>query len=259
MKRVLLIDADYWLYVINSQYHETPTRIALVEDFKRISRQLCNGAKTSHYAFLLGDPINNFRKGIYKVAAYKGNRTPLDANAQANHDLMRDVLETEFNAYWVKSLEADDLISYLGHQKSEETTYVISSPDKDLNQVPGERLLKGSSRVVIDETEAENWLCMQMLTGDTVDNIHGIPGIGPVKAAKILAAAGSKHFAVKEQYHKHYGVYYGEIIYQETYSTVRLMSQFHPCFFRFEASLKLFRDVIFKPTELNFYELFNGL
>jgi len=49
---------------------------------------------------------------------------------------------------------------------------------------------------------------MQMLKGDQVDNIPGVPGIGPVKAAKALAGLTTEeqmYLAVKELYEQHYG------------------------------------------------------
>jgi 5'-3' exonuclease len=39
----------------------------------------------------------------------------------------------------------------------------------------------------VSEEEAIRWFYMQLLMGDSTDNIPGIPKVGPVKAAKALA------------------------------------------------------------------------
>ena len=57
--------------------------------------------------------------------------------------------------------------------------------DKDLLQIPGLHIYRGKY-LTIDELESVRFLYKQILTGDSTDNIQGVPGIGPVNADKLL-------------------------------------------------------------------------
>jgi 5'-3' exonuclease len=59
--------------------------------------------------------------------------------------------------------------------------------DKDLNQLPGWHYnpTKGEEYYVTEE-EGLRAFYTQLLTGDRIDNIVGLYGVGPVKAAKLL-------------------------------------------------------------------------
>jgi DNA polymerase-1 len=97
----------------------------------------------------------------------------------------------EWKADMSEGQEADDSIAI------EATTLgdngVIVSLDKDLDQVAGwhYNFIKKEAYYV---TEAEGLLrlYMQILTGDTADNIIGLRGIGNVKAKKMLEDAADE-------------------------------------------------------------------
>ena len=86
--------------------------------------------------------------------------------------------------------------------------HVGASPDKDLNNTPGERynFIKNEHYTITPEEASYNFY-RQMLTGDTADNIPGINGIGPKKSEKLLAPwMGDKEMeeVVFNQYQKQY-------------------------------------------------------
>ena len=132
---------------------------------------------------------NNFRKEI--DPSYKANRKdmPVPLHRQACHDY----LVREWGAIECINYEADDACGV--HQYYDGSTVIVGI-DKDLLQIPGVHyqwpiVRKG---VVVREgrfleiSEEEGWrnFFTQMLTGDTSDNIRGVDGIGPKKAAKLL-------------------------------------------------------------------------
>ena len=100
-------------------------------------------------------------------------------------------------------------------------------------------------------TEAKyNW-CMQMLMGDSADNIAGIPGMGEKKAAELLKSVDEIMWGttVKRAYEKHFGPYYGPIIYAETEATVTMMTPEHPLWEKYGiADLSVYRNG-FQDTE----------
>jgi len=82
--------------------------------------------------------------------------------------------------------EADDAIGIRAYSMGEED-YIICSIDKDLDNLRGKHynFVKNEAYYVTEEQAIKNFY-RQLLTGDRVDNIPGLSGIGPKKAEKIL-------------------------------------------------------------------------
>lgn len=130
--------------------------------------------------FLTGK--KNFRKKIAKTAVYKGNRTqPKPAHLPA----VRRHLVKKWGAIVAEGEEADDAIAIEATKLAGRS--VIVSVDKDFKQVPGHfyNFVK-REHLFIDDVEARRFFYMQVLMGDSADNIIGLKGIGPVKAEKML-------------------------------------------------------------------------
>lgn len=127
----------------------------------------------------------NFRKGLYDL--YKANRKDIIPHPTFAK-LKEECLEYDA-AIWEEGIEADDLIGIRCSEDPQGTLAV--SADKDFATVPCQLLIPGShgkkaSLHRFSEAEADvNWL-RQCMTGDTIDNYKGIPGIGPKKAEAIV-------------------------------------------------------------------------
>ena len=82
--------------------------------------------------------------------------------------------------------EADDAV---GIESNRYKAWIVHV-DKDLDQLPGWHYnpVKDEEYYITEEEGLKNFY-LQMLTGDRVDNIVGLRGIGPVKANKILKDA----------------------------------------------------------------------
>lgn len=164
--------------------------------------------------FLSPQDDSNFRYKIYPE--YKANRT---APRPKWLPELRALLVADYGAEIAHGMEADDL---LGMNQTD--TSIICTIDKDLNQVPGwhYNFVKGEMYEV-DDIEALRSFYMQLLTGDTVDNVPGAKGIGPKKAEKILAGLEDEpdlQQAVFDTYCSIYGdkamelmVKYGQVLY----------------------------------------------
>ena len=101
-------------------------------------------------------------------------------------------------------IEADDLIAALCNEALRDGfEVVIASSDKDFMQLVSERVgilnpndksetIWGAAEVKqktgVEPKQVLDWLC---LVGDSVDNIPGVPGVGPQTAANLLAQFGS--------------------------------------------------------------------
>jgi len=149
---------------------------------------------TEDVEYYLTSNIFSYRKKIDKQ--YKANRTRNNWVIR----LKQYIIENE-NCHYSLEWESDDLIA----DRAKELKYdcVIATIDKDLNQIQGWKfdLYKQKTGEVSErgieikdyrglrftsKQEAKKFIWLQMLTGDTSDNIKGIKGIGPVKAEKLL-------------------------------------------------------------------------
>lgn len=139
--------------------------------------------------YLTGE--GNFRDEIATIQPYKGNRDP--ENKPFYYKELREFMVEHYLACVVDGMEADDAMGI--HQSTSEAgTTIICSLDKDMDMIPGWHYnwVKGF-KYYVDDTMALRAFYTQLLTGDVTDNIRGVSGIGPVKAAKILAGKESEY------------------------------------------------------------------
>jgi DNA polymerase-1 len=87
----------------------------------------------------------------------------------------------------IDGMEADDAIGIEAYRHEPEETIIVSI-DKDLNMIRGNHynFVKEEKYFVTEEDAIRNFY-LQILTGDKIDNIIGLQGIGPVKSKKLLA------------------------------------------------------------------------
>lgn len=138
----------------------------------------------------------NFRHEMY--ADYKANRTAMPEDLGIQIEPLMELIEMMgFPLYRHTGVEADDVIGTLAHHalKRNEETLIISG-DKDLAQLlqPGVKIFDPMKNADINKAylkeksgiNPEQVIDFLALTGDTSDNIPGLPGVGPKTAAKWL-------------------------------------------------------------------------
>ncbi|MBM3508014.1 MAG: DNA polymerase I [Alphaproteobacteria bacterium] len=154
-----------------------------------------------HLAVLFDAGRKTFRSDIYD--GYKAQRPPPPEDLVPQFKLIRDAVRA-FNLPCIEKegFEADDIIAtFTRLARAHGTDVVIVSSDKDLMQLirPGVRMhdpLK--DRPIGEEQVREKFgvapamlTDLLALTGDTSDNVPGIPGVGPKTAAELLNAYGN--------------------------------------------------------------------
>jgi DNA polymerase-1 len=97
---------------------------------------------------------------------------------------IRDRMRETYKVVAMPGIEADDVLGILA-TKPNDLDKIIVCKDKDLKQIPG-KLWDGSKFYNITEAEADYYHLYQTLVGDKSDGYPGCPGVGPVKAAKLL-------------------------------------------------------------------------
>lgn len=136
--------------------------------------------------FITGREPPNFRETIAVTQPYKGNRsgTKKPEHLQA----LRDRLTDYWGAVVAQGEEADDLISKRMTELGDDC--ICISIDKDLDTVQGWHYnFRKHNRYYITSWQGLYNFYKQLLTGDRVDNIRGVKGIGDKKADKLLADA----------------------------------------------------------------------
>lgn len=149
---------------------------------------------------------NNYRHDIAVTAKYKGNRKK---DRPIFYDFIREYLVSSWGFHVTNGQEADDAIGIEAYTRwqNNDKDYLICTIDKDLDMIPGlhYNFVKGE-RYEIGEFEALRRFYTQILTGDRVDNIIGLRGIGPAKAAAILKGCKTElqfYSAVCKAYEQH--------------------------------------------------------
>jgi 5'-3' exonuclease len=136
------------------------------------------------------------------------------------------IQEPNFDVIYDFEWEADDLIFDRANKiKQKGEQYVVISKDKDLKQIGGlyfdyykqktgeldeyfKEIKEFRGLTYIDEIEAKKLVYLQILKGDSVDNIKGLKNIGDVKSKKILQDAKNEFGFIKRTYGK-YKEFYG--------------------------------------------------
>jgi len=176
-------------------------------NLQRDLNALLDGIYCDSYIMAVKGP-DNFRNLLYPE--YKLNRHADPNKQNVFVPVLRKLAVAEDLAIEAFGCEADDLLRIWAEQAryfGEE--YVICSIDKDLKCIPGQHWLMHHKKLItVTEEEARRHYYEQLLKGDPTDNIPGVPRVGEVKAAKLLAACNTEEEfqqIVVEQYYIAYG------------------------------------------------------
>ncbi len=168
--------------------------------YVQMLRSILNDLSPTHVAVAFDPKDGTFRNRIY--ADYKAHRPPMPEELAAQWPRIFEITEAfRFNHLCVEDFEADDVIATLTRAAERQGWDVtIVSTDKDLMQLVGERVWMIDTMRKKDygpEEVKEKWGVgpekihdLLALTGDSSDNIPGVPGIGPKTAALLLEQYG---------------------------------------------------------------------
>jgi len=155
----------------------------------------------SHLVCAMDSPGPGVRNDIY--SEYKANREALPEDLRPQIPMIADVMAgLRIPAMRHDGWEADDVIATLTRQAVESDMSVrIVSNDKDLRQLLGPRVqifnVRKQQFLDADDLMRE-WgvrpnqvIDYQSLVGDSVDNVPGVPLVGPKKARDLLERFGT--------------------------------------------------------------------
>lgn len=176
-----LVDADILVYRFGFASEGDPAEFALARLSEFLDNLNMMDGIDEVWGYLTGS--NNFRHEIAKTAPYKGNRVMAKPY---HYQLLREYMERAWGFEVIDGMEADDAIGIEAYRNEPDETIIVSI-DKDLNMIRGHHynFVKEEKYFVTEEEAIRNFY-LQILTGDKVDNIIGLSGIGPVKSKKLL-------------------------------------------------------------------------
>ena len=189
-KAVAIIDGDILTYRIGFSTDEPEQeKFALSRMGNYVENLIRVKGIDSYEGYLTGK--TNYRSEIATEQPYKGNRK--EARKPVHYDSLRSYLVTKWDFKVVEGQEADDAMGIKAYELPEDSSCIMTI-DKDLDMIRGwhYNFVKQDLYYVTEQEAIKNFY-RQILTGDRVDNIPGLKGIGPVKANKILENCVNEH------------------------------------------------------------------
>jgi 5'-3' exonuclease len=197
-----LVDASFFIF--RAYYSVTPEMtdadgrpVNALYGFARFMGDLLERAKPTQVAVAFDESLaSSFRNEIYP--AYKANREPAPEELKAQFAWCREFCRLLGVAEFADGVyEADDIIGAIAtRMRAEGHASVLVTRDKDLAQLvrEGDEFwdFAGDRRFGYADIEGqfgvrpERMADYLALTGDSVDNIPGVPGVGPKTAAALL-------------------------------------------------------------------------
>ncbi|WP_312759230.1 DNA polymerase I [Pulveribacter sp.] len=206
---LLLVDGSSYLY---RAYHAMPDLRAVPGDPNSPATGAIRGMVNmlaalqkdvpAAYAACVFDASGpTFRDALYPE--YKAQRAPMPDDLRAQIPPIHEVVRLlGWPLLCIEGVEADDVIGTLARQGAARgLRVIIASGDKDLSQLVDEHItvvdtMTGKRRDVAGVTAEFGvppslMVDFQTLVGDAVDNVPGVPKVGPKTAAKWLLEHGS--------------------------------------------------------------------
>jgi DNA polymerase-1 len=205
VSEVYLIDGSAYIYRAYHAIHPLSNSTGLptnaVYGFTTILRRILREKEPECLAVAWDTRGPVFRHRIYPK--YKANRPPMPDDLVPQVPYIHKIVD----AYNILSMkhedkEADDLIASAARRLAgDDCRVVVVSGDKDLLQLVSEHVILWdpmNDRLMDEKAVQEKYgvrpvqlLDYLALTGDSADNIPGVPGIGPKTAQKLISAYGS--------------------------------------------------------------------
>ena len=203
-QKLILIDGSSFLFrafhavppLSNAQGQPTNA----IYGVSNMLRKLINDYDTPYFTVVFDAPGKTFRHDLYEQ--YKAHRPPmpedLRVQIQPLHDLIRSL---GLPLIMEHGVEADDVLGSLAQNAARQGFQVIiSTGDKDMAQLVTEQITLENSMTNtsldikgVEEkfgVKPEQIIDYLALMGDAVDNIPGVPKVGPKTAAKWLQEYG---------------------------------------------------------------------
>jgi hypothetical protein len=214
--KIAIVDTDILFHWALSFIDDNATLDEAKLESERVLLNFENTLRAKAYIYFIKGS-GNFRYTVATIKPYKGTRT------SEKHKFYYEILEhmTLFrDCIRCNSLEADDMVSIFHDDRT-----IVCTNDKDAKQNAGD-IYNFTKKEITTISKDEAWenLWLQVLTGDSVDNIGGLEGIGPAKAKQILQDVPTEDYpqTILQEYISKHGLIHGSDAFNENYQLIRM-------------------------------------
>jgi DNA polymerase-1 len=202
--RLFLLDGSSYIfrafYAIRHLSNSKGFPTNAIFGFTQMLLKVLKEHRSDYVAVVLDSKAPTFRSEVYKE--YKANRPAMPEALVPQIPYIRRVIEEYHIATLeLEGYEADDLIGTVAKGLASEVDVVIITGDKDILQLVGDRIQvydpMKEKRFGVEEVvgrfgvKPEQVVEVMGLSGDAVDNIPGVPGIGEKTAIELIKTFGS--------------------------------------------------------------------
>jgi len=205
-KRLLIVDGHAYayraFYAIRQLSSPSGAPTNAIYGFIKMLGKLLTRLEPSHAVVIWDGGLAAER--VAEHPEYKSQRPPMPPDLEQQIDGIVNYLEAAgVTSLCRDGVEADDWIAAVARRSSGQIRVVIASSDKDFMQLvspsvglvnPNDKTEKiweaadVKARTGVEPDQIVDWLA---LIGDSVDNIPGVPGVGPKTATTLLRQYGS--------------------------------------------------------------------
>ncbi|MBO4900410.1 MAG: DNA polymerase I [Lachnospiraceae bacterium] len=211
MSKIVLIDGHS---ILNRAFYGVPdltnsagTHVNAIYGFLNIMFMILEEEKPEYLTVAFDVHAPTFRHELF--ADYKGTRSPMAPELREQVPLIQEVLKSmNINVQMLPGYEADDVLGTIAKEcQSQGLEVSLVSGDRDLLQISDEHIRIRIPKTKGGKTTIENYypgdvvneygvtpavfIDMKALMGDSSDNVHGVAGVGPKSAEKLLKEYGS--------------------------------------------------------------------
>ncbi|MDO9103848.1 MAG: DNA polymerase I [Methylovulum sp.] len=203
--RLILVDGSSFLF---RAYHAVPPLTSpqglptnAIHGVTNMLRKLISVYHSDYITVVFDAPGKTFRNDLYEH--YKAHRPAMPDDLRVQIEPLHNLIRAMGLPLIIESgIEADDVLGVLAkHAAQAGYDVIISTGDKDMAQLVTEQIILENTmsdtrmdiQGVIDKfgVRPDQIIDYLALIGDTVDNIPGVPKVGPKTAAKWLEQYGT--------------------------------------------------------------------
>lgn len=200
-QKFVIIDAHSIIFRSYFAFIKAPLRNARGENtsgifgFMNLIQKIKKNLPSEYMGLVFDAPGETFRDRAFKE--YKATRPPAPPDIPFQIEKVKEITETMgIPRFEIEGYEADDVLATLAVKLKTRGDVYIATSDKDLLQMVGDHvyvydayqdLIYDRDRVRAKFGVAPEQIPAYLaLTGDTIDNVPGVPGIGPKRALEII-------------------------------------------------------------------------
>ena len=200
-QKFIIIDAhsvifrSYFAFIKNPLKNARGENTSGIYGFVNMIQKIKKKLPSEYMGLAFDAPGETFRDKAYKE--YKATRPPPPPDIPFQIEKVKEISECMgIPQFEIVGYEADDILATLAVKLKEHGDVYIATSDKDLLQMVGENIYvydayrdeildrdKVTAKFGVTPEQVPTYLA---LIGDTIDNVPGVPGIGPKRAVEII-------------------------------------------------------------------------